>query len=248
MPLPHDPAWQLAHFTLIADLTTLRAECRFVGEGETVVARYDGLPFAALAYAPMPPNRLATLAAQLVQPDEPFYLLLNAEQAAVAEQAFSVEEVQREWQMLFQGDAEALTGGAAVPLRPGHLPHMLTLAAEAGLTAFESHPFRHGPAFGVWEGEHLIAMGGTHLTIPGFAEIGNIATHPAHRRRGYARQVVGALVRAHLTAGRQVFLMVFQTNTGAIRLYESLGFTRQRPMFLMRCRLAIGGDKLYHSG
>ena len=60
---------------------------------------------------------------------------------------------------------------------------------------------------------------------------------PTHRRRGHARRVVAALVRAHVAQGRRVFLMVFQTNQAAIRLYEGLGFVQLRPMFLMQCRL-----------
>ena len=85
-------------------------------------------------------------------------------------------------------------------------------------------------------------MGATRLQIPGAAEIGNVATRSTHRRRGYGRQAVAALVRAHVAEGRRVFLMVFQTNKAAVRLYEGLGFVRLRPMFLMRCRLR--GDEV----
>lgn len=232
-----DPNWVLAHFTLAADLTTLREECHILCTEEVVAARYQGLPFAALAFLGENPRQLAGLAAQLVGPSEPFYLLLNEQQAHLAERAFAVQEVHPEWQMLFAGDPTDLDPGGAVPLGPGDLGHMRDLAEEAGLMALEAHPFRHGPAFGVWETDQLVAMGATHLRVPGAAEIGNIATRTAHRRRGYARQVVAALVQAHAAGGRRVFLMVFQTNQAAARLYEGRGFARVRSMFLMRCRL-----------
>ncbi len=232
-----DPDRALAHFTLVADLTTLRETCQLTRSGEMVVVRYDGLPFAALAFLAEDPVSLAELAAQLVGPDEAFYLLLNERQARLAERAFVVETVNPEWQMLFAGDPAALDPGDAVPLGAENIGQMQELAADAGLTALEADPLRYGPAFGVWNHERLVAMGGTHLRIPGSAEIGNIATRSTHRRRGYARQTVAALVQAHIAEGRRVFLMVFQSNRPAVRLYESLGFERHRPMFLMRCRL-----------
>ena len=232
-----DPDWVLAHFTLAADITTLREECRFARAEEAVVARYQGLPFPALAFLGEDPGQLGGLAAQLVGPDEPFYLLLNEQEAQLAERAFAVEQVQPEWQMLFAGGPAGLDPGRAVSLGRGDLEAMRGLAADAGLMALEADPFRHGPAFGVWEAGRLVAMGATHLRVPGAAEIGNVATRTTHRRRGYARQVVAALVQAHVAEGRRVFLMVFQTNHPAVRLYEGLGFARLRPMFLMRCRL-----------
>jgi ribosomal protein S18 acetylase RimI-like enzyme len=235
-----DPDWVLAHFTLAADLTTLREECRILHSDEMVVARYQGLPFAALAFWGENPEHLAGLAAELVGPEEPFYLLLNEHQTQWAERTFVVGQVHAEWQMRFAGDPMDLDPGAAVPLGPGNLGQMRSLAVDAGLMALEGDPFRHGPAFGVWDADKLVAMGATHLRVPGAAEIGNVATRTTHRRQGLARQVVAALVHAHAAAGRGVFLMVFQTNQAAVRLYERVGFVRLRPMYLMCCRLRAG--------
>jgi len=227
----------MSHFTLAADLTTLREECRFVCSRETMVARYLGLPFPALAFLGEDPGQLTGLAAQLVGPGEAFYVLLNEQQAALAERAFVVEQAHPEWQMLFADDSTALDPGGAVLLGPGDLEPMRGLAEDAGLMALAADPFRHGPAFGVWEAGQLVAMAATRLQISGAAEIGNVATCSTQRRRGHGRQAVAALVRAHVAEGRRVFLMVFQTNKAAARLYEGLGFVRLRLMFLMRCRL-----------
>ncbi len=139
--------------------------------------------------------------------------------------------------MFAANNLAVLDTGAAVMLGPDDLVQMHDLAANAGLTALEANPFRHGPVLGVRKGAQLAAMAGTRMRIPGAVETGNIATRTTHRRRGYARQAVSALVRAHSAEGERVFLMVFQSNRAAVHLYEGMGFVRQRPMFLLRCRL-----------
>ncbi len=242
-----DPDWSLAHFTFVADMTTLREACHFACSDDHIVARYTALPFAAIAFYGHTPKVLQRLTGRVIAPDEPFYMLVNEKQTRLAEQMFVIEEITPEWQMLFEANGRpnhppALDTGNAVSLTINDLPAMHALAEQAGLTALEENPLRLGPAFGVWDswdgsGTALVGIGTTRLLLPGWAEIGNIATHPDHRRRGYGRQVVAALVQAHLDAGRRVFLMVYQTNTAAIRLYESMGFARVRPMFLLRCRL-----------
>ena len=45
-----DPEGMLANFTVAVDMTMLSDACRFVHSGNTVVARYCGLPFLALAF------------------------------------------------------------------------------------------------------------------------------------------------------------------------------------------------------
>jgi hypothetical protein len=84
-----DPDWVMAHFTLAADLTTLEDECRFAQAEKAAAVRYQGLPFPTLAFLGQDPGHLSGLAAQLVGPDEPFYLLLNEGQARVAERYFA---------------------------------------------------------------------------------------------------------------------------------------------------------------
>ena len=232
-----DPEGMLANFTMAADMTVLSDACRFVHSGDSVVARYYGLPFAALAFIGHDRGLLASLSAKLVDFSEDFYVLLNETQAQLAEETFAVQRVHLEWQMVFTGEAAGCDVCAAAILGPEDIPQMQELALEVGLMALEENPLRCGPAFGMWADGMLAAMGATHLRIPGAAEIGNIATRTAYRRRGYARQVVAALVRAHVAERRRVFLMVFQTNDAATRLYERLGFVRLRPMSLMHCRL-----------
>jgi len=237
---PPDLDRVLAHFTLAADVTMLRAQCRFAYCEGAMMARYLGLPFPALAFLGGSPEQLGGLAVQLTAPGESFYLLVNERQATRAERAFVVEHVEPEWQMSFAGDVAGLDPGTAVPLEHEDVDHIRDLAEDVGLEALEADPFRHGPAFGVWQADQLVSLACTRLRVCGAAEIGNVGTRTAHRRRGYARQAVSALTRAYTTKGHEVFLMVFQSNHAAVQLYEGLGFARRRPMFLMRCRVRAG--------
>ena len=106
--------------------------------------------------------------------------------------------------------------------------------------AFEHNPLAQGPWYGVrsdgTDNAELVAQGGTHLLLNRAAEIGNIVTARVHRRRGYASQVVSALVRALYTE-KMVFLQVFKTNEAAIACYERLGFKPVRTMVLAKCQL-----------
>jgi ribosomal-protein-alanine N-acetyltransferase len=53
----------------------------------------------------------------------------------------------------------------------------------------------------------------------------DVATHPAHRRRGVARVLVTDLLAlAHARGARHLYLEVRRSNAAAIALYRSLGF------------------------
>jgi len=165
---------------------------------------------------------------------------VGEEQWQLVQAAYRVLEVHQEWQMLFRGDLAALDPGDAVGLGPPDLPEMAALAHREGMSAFEHDPLAQGPWYGVRRDGALVAQGGTHLVLSRAAEIGNIVTARAHRRRGYSSQVVAALVRALHAQGEAVFLQVFKSNVAAIACYERLGFERLRTMYLAKCRLRGG--------
>lgn len=55
-----------------------------------------------------------------------------------------------------------------------------------------------------------------------------VGTHPDHRGRGYAREVVSALMRwGHKAGSQQACLAVEADNAPAVKLYASLGFERE---------------------
>ncbi len=80
--------------------------------------------------------------------------------------------------------------------------------------------------FAVTDGGRAVAYGGM-VCVLDEGQITNVATHPDFRRRGYARDVMTALISYAESAGISVLtLEVRESNAAAIRLYEELGFYR----------------------
>jgi ribosomal protein S18 acetylase RimI-like enzyme len=234
-----DLDWTLAHFTFVANVTTLATECDIAHSPVMSVASCRGLPQFALAFMGDSADLLATYATFLTDPGSEVDLLVNECQRAVVEEAFEVSRVIPQWQMLYQGDPETLSPQRAVQLADNDYAAVKSLARTEGfsLCSYSQEPFMHGPAYGVWERRRLVAMGTTALCVPGAAQIDNILTHSDYRRRGYGSAVVRALVAAHHDERRHAFTVVEQDNGVAIEFFESLSFVRARPMYRMHCVL-----------
>lgn len=127
---------------------------------------------------------------------------------------------------------------SALPLTAAHLPGVAALER----TVF-AHPWSENAlallcgdtAFGyvTVEGERVTAYGGM-LTVLDEGQITNIATHPDHRRRGLATEVLHALLGEARRRGLAfVTLEVRESNHSAIALYEKNGFRTvgRRPRF-----------------
>ena len=132
-------------------------------------------------------------------------------------------------------DAAALTLPTAPP---GHAPPELLGPRDTGDIRellqhypdrfFEPHQLTAGVCLGIRDADHrLVAMAGTHLVsrLDGVAAIGNVVTHPDHRRRGLALACTSALV-ALLTAEGvpRLGLTCARHNTAAMALGRRLGF------------------------
>ncbi|WP_370324700.1 GNAT family N-acetyltransferase [Euzebya sp.] len=72
----------------------------------------------------------------------------------------------------------------------------------------------------------LVAVAGVHVVEPGtgVAAIGNVATHPSHRRRGHGRAVVVGLVHRLREVADVIGLNVRHRTAPARALYRDLGF------------------------
>ena len=80
---------------------------------------------------------------------------------------------------------------------------------------------------GVWEGDALIAIAGTHLYSPplGVCTIGNVYTRSDRRGRGLAARTTTAVVEQALRDRiPTIVLNVGRDNAAARRVYERLGF------------------------
>ncbi|MEJ5311387.1 MAG: hypothetical protein WHX52_16625 [Anaerolineae bacterium] len=233
-----DPDWTLAHYTFVASVTTLAAECDIAHSPAMSVASNHAVPRLRLAFIGDSAELLANYTTFLISHGSEMELLVDEAQRAVVEQAFKVLSNEAQWQMVFRGDPAVLDSGPATELAGNDLPAMQALAKreQFDLRFTTRDPFQQGPAFGIWEGEALAAMGVTNLRLPGVVQIGNIVATKTASERLYLTAVVSALVKAHAEAMR-VFCIIPQQLEDTIALLETLGFVRERPMYRMRCVL-----------
>lgn len=236
-----DLSWTLAHFAFVADVTMLANECDITHSPGMSVASCHRLPLPVLAFVGESADLLANYATFLTDPGSDVYLMVNEAQRRIVEAAFEVQEVTPEWQMVFGCDLPApeaaVLDAEVVTLDEHDLPAMIALAESGGLKLLESDLLTPGPAFGVRKGRKLVSMATTRLRVPGAAEIGNVATHKDHRRKGYASAAVTALTRALRTEEQCVFSHIFQSKPECLAFYQKLGFEIARPMYWMRCRV-----------
>ena len=101
---------------------------------------------------------------------------------------------------------------------------MLALADLTNPGPFEEQTHLLGEFFGVKQDGRLIAMAGERLKQPGFTEISGVCTHPDYQRQGLGRELCKTLMARILDRKERPYLHVFSNNTGAIKLYERLGF------------------------
>lgn len=93
---------------------------------------------------------------------------------------------------------------------------------------FMQDTYRMGRYTGIRQNGQLVAIAGERMRLNGLAELSAICTHPDFTGRGYAGQLIAGLVNHQRAEGITPFLHVAGHNTGAIRLYEKLGFRTRR--------------------
>ncbi|MFF9485515.1 GNAT family N-acetyltransferase [Streptomyces sp. NPDC014676] len=126
----------------------------------------------------------------------------------------------------------AASDTGVVELGADNVPEMLDLVARTEPGPFWPRTHELGTYLGVRVRGSLVAMAGERLRPPGWAEISAVCTAPEARGRGHAALLVGALAARIEARGERPFLHVAETNTGAISLYERLGFkTRKQVTF-----------------
>ncbi|MCX4706782.1 GNAT family N-acetyltransferase [Streptomyces sp. NBC_01352] len=152
-----------------------------------------------------------------------------------------VESVPRGWEAVGGGRGVQLVDTAlraepapeAVRLGPDDVPEILDLVARTRPGPFLKRTVELGTYLGIRHQGRLVAMAGERLRLPGWTEISAVCTAPAYRGRGLATRLVRAVAAGIRERGNTPLLHASATNTQAIRLYESIGFTlRRRPRIL----------------
>ena len=132
-------------------------------------------------------------------------------------------------QMVCAEASEQLTSSFAIePLGEADVPEMLELTALTEPGPFAARTIELGDFIGIREDGRLAAMAGERLAMPGYMEVSAVCTHPDFRGRGYARALVSAVKQKIRARGETPILHTFAANSGAIRVYEALGFVLRR--------------------
>jgi ribosomal protein S18 acetylase RimI-like enzyme len=143
----------------------------------------------------------------------------------------TVEQQTLMWRMALEpGHQPGASEAGAIPLGTADLGRLTALFGDHPdrPDAFHPRQLESGVFFGMYEGEELVGVAGTHILGPGsgVAAIGNVFTHPGHRGRGVARRATSAVVSELLRRGYAELVMnVGQSNEPALRCYRGLGFT-----------------------
>jgi ribosomal protein S18 acetylase RimI-like enzyme len=120
--------------------------------------------------------------------------------------------------------SEAADGQEFVRLGPRHAQQALELAALTRPGPFGLRTIELGDYFGYFEGDRLVAMAGERMQAGSFREISGVCTHPDFQGRGLARRLMCKLLALQRARAETTFLHVMSANTGARKLYESMGF------------------------
>ena len=101
--------------------------------------------------------------------------------------------------------------------------------SDGGATYYSSWHLEEGVYFGIFEGRRMVAAAGTHVVAPGskIAVVGNVFTHPARRRMGYAQAVTAAVTEELFKSCEDVVLTVDPANRPAVAAYRKLGYREQ---------------------
>jgi ribosomal protein S18 acetylase RimI-like enzyme len=141
-----------------------------------------------------------------------------------------------DWIQLWGGPGIQLVGDQvkgqpdeeAVRLGPADVPEMLALVERTQPGPFAPRTIELGTFLGIRRDGTLVAMAGQRFNPPGWAEVSAVCTDDAYRGQGLAARLIRAVAADIREHGAEPFLHVADWNTGALRLYEALGFQRRR--------------------
>jgi GNAT superfamily N-acetyltransferase len=103
---------------------------------------------------------------------------------------------------------------------------------------FKAKSSELGQYFGIYKNRELVAVTGERMKMHEFTEVSAVVTHPAHTGKGYAKQLIKHTCEKIFKEHKTPYLHVAETNIGAIKLYEKLGFTIRRKISFWNLKLA----------
>jgi ribosomal protein S18 acetylase RimI-like enzyme len=206
---------------------------RDAGELTDVVLLYTGLPIPTLlALAPEPADGLRELlGACLPLLPRHFYAHLTPGLTPILASDYTLHPhgMFAKMTLTKPNHLKAVDTSEVAHLSPADLDETLAFyAASYPDNWFDPRMLETGYYFGYRHEDRLVSVAGVHVYSPKYqvAALGNIATHPDARGRGYATRVTARLCQALLPSAPQIGLNVRVGNAFAIACYKRLGFAQ----------------------
>lgn len=187
---------------------------RFVSDVSPFAAAADASPAAVAALAALVPEQGDISLLQVAPPAPPPSVTLAMSALGLQMVARTLTGNTRDFPIEPLGDADAA--------------EMLALATLTRPGPFRARTHELGCFVGIRDTGKLVAMAGERLRTGEFIEISAVCTHPDYRGRGYGAALMRTVGARILADGGTPFLHTYADNTGAIGLYQSLGFEPRR--------------------
>jgi len=224
----------LSNIVLIADCTQLRDWCdvRILKNNERIDAifsLYSDLDFLATAFWCRNTQFLREIMADYSDHlvGKEFIAICTEKQLAQFGEACVILKPIKERQMIADRTTELHCECKQTPQRltMDHAEELRELYRLSGTPAWTSNAMDLGPFYGIIEDDGTIsAAAGVHYMTSYGTEIGNVATHPDHKRKGYAAACIKSVVDDVLKISERVVLHYFEDNIAAQKLYKKMGF------------------------
>jgi predicted GNAT family acetyltransferase len=117
-------------------------------------------------------------------------------------------------------------------LGPADVPAMIDLVALTHPGPFAARTLEMGRYRGIFRDGRLAAMIGERLRLDGFTEVSAVCTHPDFRGQRLAQTLIADATAVIFARGETPFLHVFTDNTGALAVYQRLGFAIRQTFHL----------------
>jgi ribosomal protein S18 acetylase RimI-like enzyme len=138
-------------------------------------------------------------------------------------------------QMVYEKPVTSFTTPASsliVPLGMEHVPQMRELTRLTKPGPFFEKTILFGNYFGIFIDGRLAGMTGQRMHPLPYMEVSAVCTHPDFRGKGYAKALMLQVMKIILDNSFIPFLHVLTGNVTAIQLYESIGFSIRKKLFI----------------
>jgi ribosomal protein S18 acetylase RimI-like enzyme len=95
---------------------------------------------------------------------------------------------------------------------------------------FRSKTASMGRYYGIFADGQLVAVSGERMVMNDFVEVSAVITHPDHRGKGYAHELIAHTVNNIIEQNKKPYLHVVEDNVRAIGIYKDLGFSERRKL------------------